>query len=158
MVAEPSAARSDYEAIMAVAAIDFGFKRLGVAVSDAAGIGVYPLTTISRTSFKADLNRLRDLLGPRQITKLVIGLPLSMDGTGSSLTRAACGFAERLKRELTFEIEMFDERLTSFEARERINAADLSRTRRSRQIDARAAAVILETYLAATNRKNDRAG
>jgi len=141
---------------MAVAAIDFGFKRLGVAISDAAGIGVYPLTTIPRTSLKADLNRLRDLLGPRQITKLVIGLPLNMDGTGSSLARAACGFAERLKRELPFEIEMFDERLTSFEARERIKAAFLGGARRSRQIDARAAAVILETYLAATNQENGR--
>src|SRR6516225_807600 len=101
---------------MALAAIDFGFKRLGVAISDAAGIGAYPLFTIARTSFAADL----------------------------------------VKRELKLETAMFDERLTSFEARERIKAAKPSRSGRNRPIDAHAAAVILESYMASAGRGDEQ--
>jgi putative Holliday junction resolvase len=121
-----------------------------VAISDAAGIGVYPLFTIARTSLAADLKGLRDALSPREITKLIVGLPLNLDGTEGSLARAARSFAEGVRRELNLETAMFDERLTSFEARERIKAAPFGRSRRSHQIDEHAAAVILESYLAST--------
>jgi putative Holliday junction resolvase len=141
---------------MALAAIDFGFKRLGVAISDAAGIGAYPLFTIARTSFAADLKSLHDALSAREITKLIIGLPLNLDGTEGALARAARGFAERVKRELKLETAMFDERLTSFEARERIKAAKPSRSGRNRPIDAHAAAVILESYMASAGRGDEQ--
>ena len=142
---------------MALAAIDFGFKRLGVAISDPAGIGVYPLFTIARKSLTADLKSLRDALSAREITKLIIGLPLNLDGTEGSLARAARGFADRVRHELNLETAMFDERLTSFEARERIKATKPSRSGRNRPIDAHAAAVILESYIASAGQSDEQA-
>lgn len=132
---------------MAVAAIDFGKKRFGVAISDARGLGAYPLGIIERRSLALDLDELGRMLAARNVTVVVVGLPMNMDGSEGPIAIAAREFARRIGDRLAVEVEMFDERLTSREAEERLGPRSRHR-RRKRPIDAMAAAVILEGWLA----------
>ena len=132
-----------------IVGLDFGSRRIGVAVSDDTGRAAYPLSIIERRSPKHDIQRLADLLGSRKPERLVVGLPLSMDGSEGPMARAARRFAAQLAARFQIPVELFDERLTSFEARSRL--VELGQGRRSR-VDAVAAAVILEGWLEAKAR------
>jgi putative holliday junction resolvase len=128
-----------------IAAIDFGRKWIGIAVAAEDGSGAYPVSTIGRRSLAFDLEQIRKLLAEYQVIKVVVGLPLSMDGTMGPLAVAAQAFAHQLGEVSGLEIDLFDERLTSFEAQERLKGLS---TRKKRQaIDAVAACVILEGWL-----------
>jgi putative Holliday junction resolvase len=135
---------------MAIAGIDFGRKRIGLAVSD--GQAAYPIGVMERRSLKYDLDAIRSRLADREVSLIVVGLPLSVDGTEGPSARAARAFAEHLGLATGLPVEMFDERLTSVEADERLREAASSRTskgtaRRKAARDAVAAAVILEGWL-----------
>lgn len=131
----------------AIAAIDFGRKRIGLAITDDAGRGAYPLGLIERRSLKADLEAIGSRFKERGIASIVVGLPLNMDGSEGPMARAARAFAQRLGAETGLPVELFDERLSSFEARERLRDAIPSRAARRRAVDAMAAVVILEGWL-----------
>ncbi len=131
---------------MAVAALDFGTRRIGVAVADATGLIASPLCTLKRRSIRTDLEALDRLLKARQIDRIIVGLPLNMDGSEGPMARAARAFAGRLGLATGLAVELLDERLSSFEARDRL-AAFAPRARRKASIDAVAAAVILESWL-----------
>jgi len=130
---------------MPVAGIDFGRKRIGLAISD--GQVAYPLGIMERRSLKHDLETIRSRLAERAVSLIVVGLPLNMDGTEGPSARAARTFAEHLGSATGLPIEMFDERLTSFEAEQRLREASASRTSKKAARDAVAAAVILEGWL-----------
>jgi putative holliday junction resolvase len=135
---------------MAIAGIDFGRKRIGLAVSD--GQAAYPIGVMERRSLKYDLDAIRSRLADREVSLIVVGLPLNVDGTEGPSARAARAFAEHLGSATGLPVEMFDERLTSVEADERLREAASSRTskgaaRRKAARDAVAAAVILEGWL-----------
>ena len=132
---------------MAVAAIDFGRKRIGLAITDADGRGAYPVGIVERRSLKEDLDTIRSQLAERQVSLIVVGLPLNMDGTEGPSARAARAFAEHLDMATGVTVEMFDERLTSVEADERLRSASISRSGKKVARDAVAAAVILEGWL-----------
>jgi putative Holliday junction resolvase len=130
---------------MPVVGIDFGRKRIGLAITD--GQSAYPLETMGRRSLKYDLEAIRSQLAERAVSLIVIGLPLNMDGTEGPSARAARAFAEHLGSATGLPVEMFDERLTSFEAEERLREASASRASKKAARDAVAAAVILEGWL-----------
>ncbi len=132
---------------MPVAGIDFGRRRIGLAVSD--GQTAYPLGIMERRSLKSDLTEIRSRLAERGVSLIVVGLPLNMDGSEGSSARAARAFAEHLGSATGLPVEMFDERLTSFEADERLREASASGTAKRGARDAVAAAVILEGWLEA---------
>ena len=106
---------------MAIAGIDFGRKRIGLAVSD--GQGAYPIGVMERRSLKYDLDAIRSRLADREVSLIVVGLPLNVDGTEGPSARAARAFAEHLGSATGLPVEMFDERLTSVEADERLREA-----------------------------------
>jgi putative Holliday junction resolvase len=140
---------------MPIAGIDFGRKRIGLAVSD--GQTAYPLGIMERCSLKSDLQAIRARLAERGVSLIVVGLPLNMDGTEGPSARAARAFAEHLGKATGLPVEMFDERLTSFEAEQRLNEASASRTAKRAARDAVAAAIILEGWLEARRaRPNSR--
>ena len=87
------------------------------------------------------------MLAERAVSLVVIGLPLNMDGTEGPSARAVRAFAERLVAATGLPIEMFDERLTTFEAEDRLRQASTSRAAKKAARDAVAAAVILEGWL-----------
>lgn len=134
-----------------VVALDLGRRRIGVALSDAEGMGAYPLGTIERSSLKRDLDALNAMLQGRHLETIVVGLPVNMDGSEGAPARAARTYGERVAEALKVKVEMFDERLTSFEAEERLKAMPVRRgsKRAANSIDAIAATVILEGWLQA---------
>jgi putative Holliday junction resolvase len=131
---------------MVIAALDLGSRRIGIAVTDADRMSAHPLRTIERRSFGADVQAIRDALGPRHIECLVVGLPINMDGSEGPPARHARNFAARLGNAFGVEVKLQDERLSSFEAEARLREAG-PRGKKKQAIDAVAAAVILEDYL-----------
>jgi len=133
---------------MAIVALDLGARRIGIAVTDADGMSAFPLGAIERRSFNADLEAIRHTIGSRQIECLVVGLPVNMDGSEGPMARHARNFASRLADAFKIEVKLQDERLSSFEAEQRLGN-QISRGKKKAAIDATAAAIILENYLAA---------
>lgn len=133
---------------MVIAALDLGARRIGVAVTDADGLSVHPLGAIVRRSTSADVEAIRHALGTRQVECLVVGLPLNMDGSEGPMARHARNFAARLADGFGIEVKLQDERLSSFEAEQRLGGS-VRRGNKKPAIDAVAAAVILESYLEA---------
>jgi putative holliday junction resolvase len=127
-----------------VLAIDYGRKRWGLALSDALGMISRPLATWNRTNRRRDLARLRELVRHHAVQRIVVGLPLHMDGQPSEMSEEASRFAARLKKEFGLPVDLLDERLSSWEAEREARRAGS----RSPAIDALAAAVILREYLA----------
>jgi putative Holliday junction resolvase len=131
---------------MAIAALDLGGRRIGIAVTDADGMSVHPLRTLERRSFAADLEAIRIALRGRQIDCLVVGLPLNMDGTEGPMVRHARSLGARIGEALGFEVKFQDERLSSVEAENRLGGS-IPRGKKKPAIDAVAAVIILEDYL-----------
>jgi putative Holliday junction resolvase len=132
---------------MSVAALDLGRRRIGVAVTDAAAMGAYPVGVVERRSITRDLEAIAAMLRDREVTTFVVGLPLNMDGSEGPAAKAARAFAERVADAFKVSVEMFDERLTSFEAEERLKGMPVKKGARKPAIDAIAATVILEGWM-----------
>ena len=136
---------------MAIAALDLGKRRIGIAIADDGGLAVHPLGAIERRSLVRDLESIRARLVEFEVSQVIVGLPLNMDGSAGAAARAAETFAARLREVCGLAVDLFDERLTSFEAEERLR--ELSGThsrdkgRDKGRIDAVAAGVILESWL-----------
>jgi putative holliday junction resolvase len=141
---------------MSIAALDLGRRRIGVAVTDAAAMGAYPVGVVERRSIARDLEAIAAMLRDREVTTFVIGLPLNMDGSEGPAARSARRFADQVAAALKVEVEMFDERLTSFEAEERIKGMPIKKGVRKPTIDAIAATVILEGWIQSRAEKTSR--
>ncbi len=134
---------------MAAAALDLGRRRIGIAVSDGASMGAYPVGVVERRSLEHDLEQIAAMLRDREVTTIVVGLPLNMDGSEGPAARAARAFADKVASVLGVKVEMFDERLTSFEAEERLKGMPIRKGSRKPAIDVIAATVILEGWMQA---------
>ncbi len=132
---------------MTTLALDPGEKRIGVAISDSQGLSARPLTVIEHESREKDAARVQELAQRFGVTRVVVGLPLNMDGTPSPGARRARRFAGFLRHRVQAEVVVWDERLTSWEADQQMIASGLSAERRREVRDAVAAAVILQDYL-----------
>jgi putative Holliday junction resolvase len=141
---------------MPIAALDLGRRRIGVAVTDAASMGAHPVGIVERRALKHDLDAIAAMLRDRHVTTIVVGLPLNMDGSEGPAAHAAKKFAERLAEGLGVTVEMFDERLTSFEARDRLADMPARKGTRKTGLDALAAVVILEGWMHANPDKIQR--
>jgi len=127
--------------------IDFGLKRVGLALSDPTGTLVSPYRTIERTTRDALFDELVEILQKESVTTIVIGLPLSLDGQDTLTTRQVRNFAQSLARRTDLPIHLVDERLSSALAEEELNAAGLRGQKRKAALDSQAAAVILRSWL-----------
>jgi putative Holliday junction resolvase len=141
---------------MSIAALDLGRRRIGVAVTDAAAMGAYPVGVVERRSIARDLEVIAAMLRDREVAMFVVGLPLNMDGSEGPAARSARRFADQLAAALKVEVEMFDERLTSFEAEERLKGMPVKKGPRKPAIDAIAATVILEGWMQLRAEKTSR--
>jgi len=126
-------------------AIDYGNRRTGLAICDAAETVASPLTIIQGR--KDLIKRIAETVQSEGVQAIVLGLPLSMDGTESTQTRLVLKFAEELKKYLEIPVHLHDERLSSFAAEEKLAAAEYSRGQKKKRLDAVAAAAILEAFL-----------
>jgi putative Holliday junction resolvase len=131
-------------------AVDYGTKRIGLAVCDELEFAAYPLTTVTRSrSLNHDLGEIARLAAKEQAEGIVVGLPLNADGTRSPAAEAAAAFARSLGRHTPLPITLYDEFLTTAEAEEELIAADVSRRKRRAVIDQMAAVHLLESFLRA---------
>ena len=126
-------------------AIDYGTKRTGLAICDAAETIASPLTVLEGQ--KELLNRIVDIVKAEKVEAIVLGLPLNMTGSESPQTKLVLNFAEQLKDRLLIPVHLQDERLSSFGAEEKLAPADFTRGKRKKRVDAVAAAEILEAFL-----------
>ncbi|WP_207260432.1 Holliday junction resolvase RuvX [Desulfovibrio sp. Huiquan2017] len=127
--------------------IDFGLKRVGLSVCDRTGTLVSPHGTIVRTTRQALFDELAEIIHNETIEAVVVGLPLSLDGSDTLTTRQARNFAESLERRIDVPVHLMDERLTSAQAEEELNAAGLRGAKRKAALDSQAAVVILRSWL-----------
>ncbi len=128
--------------------LDVGRKRIGVAGCDRLGISVHGITTIIRKSWQEDMAELRSLIIERNIDTLVMGLPYNMDGSLGYQAKQVQKFAHSASKQLGMALEFVDERLTSFEAEEMMRSQGISTRRNKEMIDRKAAALILQQWLA----------
>jgi len=130
-----------------VLGIDFGEKRLGLALSDESRTLASPLTVYERKDIQSDLRFLSDLIARYQITEIVLGLPINMDSSLGSKAQQALEFKRALEESLKLPVHTFDERLTTAEAERALLEANMSRRKRKAKRDALAAVLILQGYL-----------
>ena len=133
-----------------VLAIDYGRKRLGLALSDALGVTARPLAVWLRSNRRGDISRLRETCRTHAVGAIVVGWPLHLDGSPGEMAQEAARFADRLRKDLRLPVQLIDERLSSWEAR-RSNADNGSRRTQGR-VDDVAAAIILRDYLSRARR------
>lgn len=127
--------------------LDVGKKRVGVAGCDGLGLIATGITTIERSSFQQDVERLQSIIEEREVKLLVVGLPYSMDGSIGFQARRVQKYASRLAAALQLPLEYIDERLTSVEAQQHLIAQKISPSRHKALIDRKAAAIILQQWL-----------
>jgi putative holliday junction resolvase len=135
-----------------VLAFDFGTRRIGVAVGEMMLGTARPLTTISAEANDIRFNAIAKLIGEWSPTRLVVGLPLSLDGEANEMTERCRRFARQLEGRFRLSVVLVDERLTSASADEHLR--DQGRNWRSRKevVDAEAAAILLQSHFDESHR------
>lgn len=131
--------------------LDVGDTKIGVAVSDGLGYTAQGVTTFKRASLQHDLGTIQQLIRKNEVSEVVIGLPLKMDGQYSSQTRKVLAFCRYLTRNLRVPVRTWDERLTTVQAIKILKTGRVRRKHRAFLIDKVAAVIILQGYL---DRKN----
>ena len=132
--------------------IDYGDRRVGLAVSDEGGMLASGLPTLERKSPADLVESLRRACREYGVERIVVGLPVNMDGSHGPRAQVTLAFVERLREALGLEVEAWDERLTTRQADRLMLAADLSRKQRKQRLDRLAAQLMLQSYLDAQRR------
>jgi len=133
---------------------------MGLAVADAQARLARPLGILARKNRNEDLRRLREIVREHGVKRIVIGLPLRLDGSKGEMAAEVERFAERVSKQIGLPVELVDERLTSWEAENlleekgggrsgrAVNSGKKQKKESAKSVDALAAAVILREYLA----------
>ena len=132
---------------MRVLAIDYGQKRVGIALSDPLRITAQGLKTIVRISDSTLISEILSIIKDESVSEIVLGLPLNMDGSKGKKVFEIEKFAEKLKEHTDIVIKFCDERLTTMQAERLMIDANTSRKKRKHNIDKIAAQLILQGYL-----------
>jgi len=140
---------------MRILGIDYGHKRLGLALSDEGETLASPLPVYQRRDTKEDRAFLAALIKEKQVRKIVVGLPRNMDGSLGEMANEVLAFVDALKK-THLPIDTFDERLSTAEAERVLIQADLSRKRRKTLRDSLSAVLILQGYLESKRRRNEQ--
>ncbi len=127
--------------------LDLGSKTIGLALSDVSRTIATPLLTISRTKFTKDARQLFEIVDSKDVSGLVIGLPVSMDGTEGPRCQSVRQFAASLLALRDIPVAFWDERLSTAAVTRTLLEADASRRRRAEVVDKMAAAYILQGAL-----------
>lgn len=131
---------------MRVLALDIGEKRIGIAISDAAGRVATPLSVMSSDDAR-DGRALKRIVDDYEIDTVVVGLPLSLDGTEGPQARRVRAQCDRLAQFLPMTMQFVDERLSSAEAKRRMREAGADERRQRGSVDMVAASIVLQAYL-----------
>ncbi len=127
--------------------LDVGDVRIGIAVSDVLGSGAHPLCTLTRTNRQRDITAIGDLVSIHEVERIIIGLPISLDGTVGTQAEKVQKFGNRLAKGLKVPVEFLDERFTTSEAEEILDRVNMDPKERKKVIDQISAVIILDEYL-----------
>jgi putative holliday junction resolvase len=131
-----------------VLALDYGTKRIGVALSDELGWTAQPLETLNRRTLDRDIAHIAALVGMYEVRHVLLGFPLQLDGREGPAIQAMREFQARLEQGVPVPVILWDERLTTKSAEDLLIAADVSRKKRKGVVDRIAASILLQSYLA----------
>lgn len=127
--------------------LDVGDTRIGVAISDELGVAAHPLCTLTRKNRQVDLIVISDLVSIHEVERVIIGLPISLDGSLGAQAEKVQKFAKRLGHVIDVPIEFQDERFTTTEAEEVLRELGKDAREQRELIDEVAAVIILNDYL-----------
>jgi putative Holliday junction resolvase len=127
--------------------IDLGRARIGLALADDVLRTARPLRAVERRSEESDLDAISEVAREYEVTRAVVGLPLNMDGSEGPSARLARSFAPILSQALGVPVDLFDERLSTFEAEDRLRSRGVTAREMKALVDAEAAAIILQGWL-----------
>jgi putative Holliday junction resolvase len=127
--------------------VDLGDKRIGLAVSDPAGIIAFPTGFIASKGRRPDVAALGEIISEREIVRIVIGLPIHLSGRPSPRSEAAQKFAAALREATELPVDLLDERWTSRAADDSLSESKGGRKKRREAVDSVAATLLLRTYL-----------
>jgi putative Holliday junction resolvase len=127
--------------------LDVGDRKIGVALSDPSEILASPLKTIIRVSDDAAIREIVSLVKKNTISKIVVGLPYSLNGSIGPQAEKVLSFTRQIAQVTDVEIVMQDERLTSVSANQKLREAGKKGSKLKNEMDAAAATVILQSYL-----------
>jgi len=131
-----------------ILAVDWGERRIGLAVSDALGILATGLPTLEIRGEAEAVAKVADTIREVEADSVVVGLPLTLAGGRGEAARAAERFADALRRETSVQVALYDERLTSALAERRMHERGEKSRRRKGRVDQGAAVALLESWLA----------
>lgn len=138
---------------MRILGLDYGEKRIGVALCDELGLTAQALTTVIRKSWRRDVVAIADLVRTYGVEKIVIGYPLKLDGTEGIQCEKVARFARRLETDLGIPVIRWDETLSTKEAEEILSRSGVPPRKRRNMVDRLAAGVILQSYLDALSKE-----
>ncbi len=130
-----------------ILAIDFGSRRIGLAVTDELGLTAQGLPTLHRTNKRNDFDHLRRAIKQYGVGEIVMGLPLRMSGEEGIQSEKVEAFADELRARFKLPVHLFDERLTSVEANRVLDETEMSGRRRREVVDQLAAVLILQAFM-----------
>ncbi len=132
-----------------LAGIDFGTRRIGIAVTDPGQSIASPYENYTRRNERLDAERFRQLARDELLVGFVVGLPCHVSGEESQKSIEARAFGEWLSRTTELPVTFWDERYTSIDAEQQLQAANLTKKRRQARLDMLAAQIMLSAYLEA---------
>ena len=132
---------------MAILGLDYGEKRIGVALANGEGLLAIPMTIIERTGEKADLDKVHALTEEYEVKRIIVGLPLSLDGSIGRQAEEVLAFTRALSQHIKIPVDTWDERFSTVEAESLFSSTGMKREKRRDRRDAMAAAIILQGYI-----------
>jgi len=130
-----------------VLALDFGKRRIGLALSDELGITAQGIETLERSRIREDIARLAQLIVEKDVSLILMGNPLHMSGREGRQAEYTRDFAERLASATGVPVQFWDERLTSVQAERVLRESGIGIRKRAAAVDQVAAVILLESYL-----------
>ena len=137
----------DTNRLSRVLGLDYGERRIGLALSDPLGIIAKPLTIIDRKKTKDYISQISEIISEKKITSIVVGLPLTLKGSYSKQTEIVLAFIDQLKSDLQIPIVAIDERLSSVAAEKSLQLQGVKTGYAKGRVDETAAAIFLQEYL-----------
>jgi putative Holliday junction resolvase len=132
---------------MRILGLDYGRKRIGVAICDELGLVARSLLATERKTIKKDMAEIERLAHEYDVEKIVIGYPLTLDGKEGIQCKRVSKFSEMIEERLSLPVVKWDESLSTKEAEDILLEADMGRKKRRKRVDKLAAAIILQRYL-----------
>ncbi|HTA77798.1 MAG TPA: Holliday junction resolvase RuvX [bacterium] len=127
--------------------LDLGHVRIGVALSDTLGMTAQPLTVIQSEGTQKDIIAIGELVNEHEVSQVVVGLPINMDGTESKQTQKIREFSTKLSNRLNVPVFFIDERLTSRQAERMMTESGVTAKKQRGKVDQIAAALLLQSAL-----------